>query len=232
SISPDVDAHGNDFSVVMVSSGCFHAYRYEIDDPVGALDEELGGSTMGMMVPVGGQVTVWSSKRYNALAKHLGNLPVIETPVRIGDPSSYPASPMTTTLGAVQADDAVFPRTPDLKVSDVGIVGYWLAVGEYEVNERSQSIDLSGYGNVGVGPVSLNFDVGLNQGRSHSVNIGTEAIFGGGVPPIPDDPNTPEDEHAANSFSYSPSVHKEYYTDANGNEAGYYVLTFTVGDAQ
>jgi len=229
-MNPNIDLHGNDFSVVMLSSGCFHTYGYEIDDPKGVLDKELNGSVMGMMVPVGGQMTVWSSKRYNALAKTLGNLPIVETRVRIGDPNSYPSIPETSDGQPVPEADMVFPRTPSLKVSDVGVVGYWLSVADYEVNDQSTSIDISGYGNVGFGPVSVNVDSGLNQGRSHSITVGTDALFGGGVPAVPDDPDTPEDEHAAHGFTYSPKVHREYYTDGNGNQAGYYVLSFTVGE--
>lgn len=229
---PDIELHGNDFSVVMLSSGCFHSYGYEIDDPKGALAKEFDGSNMAMLVPVGGNITVWSSKRYNALARHLGSLPEIETRVRVGDPSSYPRSPETTKGEPVNDDQMLFPETPNLTVSDVGVVGFWLSRADYDINDKSTSIDMSGYGNVGVGPVTVNVDTGLNNSRSHSINIGSDVLFGGGVPAVPDNPDTPEDEHAAHGFSYSPKVHSETYTDANGNQAGYYVLTFTVGESE
>jgi hypothetical protein len=63
----------------------------------------------------------------------------------------------------------------------------------------------------------------------YSLMIGKEVLFGGAVPPIPDNPETPEDEHTSHRFSFAPHVHKEYYTDASGNDAVYYVLGFAVG---
>jgi hypothetical protein len=59
--------------------------------------------------------------------------------------------------------------------------------------------------------------------------VGRDALFGGGVAPMPDDPETPEDEYAAHRFSFSPYVYVNNYLDAEGEDAGYYVMNFVVG---
>jgi hypothetical protein len=49
------------------------------------------------------------------------------------------------------------------------------------------------------------------------------------VPPIPDDPDTSEDEYDEHRYSFSPYVYTEHYTDSEGQDAAYYVLNFTAG---
>ena len=40
--------------------------------------------------------------------------------------------------------------------------------------------------------------------------------------------DTPEDEYLVHGFAMTPYVYREHYTDAEGNDAGYYVLSHMV----
>jgi hypothetical protein len=80
-----------------------------------------------------------------------------------------------------------------------------------------------------VAGVTFGADVGAGWGEGYSVSVGSEFFFGGGVPPIPDDPNTPEDEYAEYRFGFSPVVYRKHYADSEGNDAAMYVLDYSVG---
>ena len=79
------------------------------------------------------------------------------------------------------------------------------------------------------GEVRFGAEVAAGLGQSHAISVGSEVIFGGSVPPIPDDPATPEDEYKARAFSFVPAVYRETYQDADGTDSHYYVLTFATG---
>ena len=49
------------------------------------------------------------------------------------------------------------------------------------------------------------------------------------MPPLGDNPDTPEDEYQYRRYSFAPMVHREHYTDAAGEDAGYYVVSYSVG---
>ena len=120
-----------------MSCGCYHRYRYETDDPAG----KLGGSgkIAELQVPVGGQTQLWSSTRYNALAEAIGTIPVIDIPVVVGDPTTYPTQPVSLSGEPIDAADMVFPPTPSFALSDVGYVGFWLVAGESDTNASAQT---------------------------------------------------------------------------------------------
>ena len=73
SIEPNPDLHGEDYSVVVLSSACYHSYKYVLNDPEGVVGGD--GGEFILLVPVGGQSTVWSSQRYNALASGYRHTP-------------------------------------------------------------------------------------------------------------------------------------------------------------
>jgi hypothetical protein len=81
----------------------------------------------------------------------------------------------------------------------------------------------AGFGVFGSG-VDVDTNIGVTQG--YSIRIGKEAIFAGDIPPIPDNPDTPEDEYLEHRFAFSPYVYREHYTDAGGEESGYYVVYY------
>jgi hypothetical protein len=84
------------------------------------------------------------------------------------------------------------------------------------------------YGELGLGGFKFGATVGAGWGQAHAITVGEEAIFAGFVPPIFDDPGTPEDEYLEYAFAFSPYVYREHYTDGEGNDAAYYVLSFAV----
>ena len=228
SASPNPEVVGNDYGVVTLACACYHAYYYEVHDPSNRLGQSVDREQFVMVLPVGGTTTVWSSKRYNAMAERVGNLPIVEIPYIIGDPSSYPAGPQKADGSPIPTDDFVFPQVPSLLVSDVTNVGFWLSVGQMETNEVARSTSIDVYGELGLGGFKFGATAGAGWGSSHAVTVGEEAIFSGSVPPIFDDPKTPEDEYLEYAFAFSPYVYRERYTDEAGNEAAYYVMSFAV----
>jgi hypothetical protein len=220
------DLHGTSYAPVILSCGCYHRYRYELDDPANLLGGS--GQTVDVMVPVGGQTQLWSSKRYNAMAKATGLLPEILVPNRVGDTGSYPTTVQTLDGYAVAPDDMLFPETPIYQVSDVGFVSYWLQSGETIVNEVAEKTTLGVTGSFGGGIAEVNADVNVGVAQGYSLAVGLSSLWAGGVPPIPDDPSTPEDEYEVHRYNFQPFVYRQHYTDAYGQEAGYYVMNFTV----
>jgi hypothetical protein len=226
-IDPDPDLHGDGYSVVVLTSACYNLYRYRLEDPAGRIGGD--GGEFAMVVPVGGQGTVWSSNRYNALARALGTLPEVPPGTKLGDPSSYPALPTRPDGTPVPQADMLFSEVPSFLVSDVGTAGWWLSVNDYETNAERMTTGLSVSSSISVAGVKFGGELGADWGQGYAVTVGREAVFGGGVPPIPDDPDTPEDEYEAHRYSFSPYVYTERYTDSEGEEAGYYVLDFAAG---
>jgi hypothetical protein len=229
---PDVRRLGPEYGMVVLSVGCFHAYTYEVEDPSELLGEGSNDGLIQVLVPVGGATTFWSSTRYNAMAQRVEGLPTIEIPYVIGDPSSYPREPARSDGSPIPEEDLVFPEVPRYVVSDAGDVGWWLAVTDTVANEVALNTSLSLDTKAGIGPFEFGAHLGVGWGQSYSVSVGQETLFGGSVPPIPNDPTTPEDEYAAYAYAFSPVVYRQRYTDAGGNEAGFYVLSFLVDDVK
>jgi hypothetical protein len=229
---PDVQRHGTQYGMVALSVGCFHAYTYEVEDPAELLGEGSNDGRIQVLVPVGGATTFWSTTRYNAMAERVQGLPHIEIPHVVGDPSSYASEPVRSDGSPIPEEDLVFPEVPRYVVSDAGSVGWWLAVSDTVTNEVARSTSLSIDTKAGIGPFEFGTHLGAGWGHSYAVSIGHETLFGGSVPPIPNDPTTPEDEYAAYAYAFSPVVYRERYTDAGGNDAAFYVLSFLVDDVK
>jgi len=220
------DLHGTAYAPVVMSCGCYHRYQYELDDPANLLGGS--GQTVDMYMPVGGQTQLWSSKRYNAMAAATGTLPEVLVPVRVGDETSYPNAPQTLDGQPIHPDDMLFPETPSYQLSDVGFVSFWLQSGEIVSNEVAESTTIGITGSFGGGVVEVNTDVSVGVTQGYSISVGKSTLFAGGIPPVPDDPNTPEDEYEVHRYSFQPFVYRQRYTDANGEEAGMYVMHFAV----
>jgi len=228
SVHANPELFGVDYAAVILSCGCYHRYRYTTNDP----NHLIGGNnqTMDVFIPVGGQTQLWSSKRYNAMAEKSGRAPMVEVPVRVGDVSSYPKALLTLDGQQVADEDMVFTDLPDFQVSDVGYVSFRMKVGEEESNETAITTTMGAKTSFGLfgGGIDASFNLGVGQG--YSVNVGTESLFSGGVPPIPDDPRTPEDEFLLNRYSFTPNIHRQTYVNHHDEEASYYVMHFAVGD--
>jgi hypothetical protein len=227
SVLAQPDLHGTGYAPVITSCGCYHRYRYETEDPA----DKMGGSgqTVDIFVPVGGQTQLWSSKRYNAMAEATGTLPIIEVPVRVGDVGSYPTTPQTLDGTPIPEEDMLFVETPSYQVSDVGYVSFVLVSGESETNDVAEKTTLGMQASFGAFGASVDVDASVGVETGYSITVGSETIFAGGVPPVPDDPETPEDEYLVHRYSFQPLVYRQHYQDAAGEDAAYYVLHFAAG---
>lgn len=226
----DPELYGPEYAAVLMAANCAHQYIYQIDDPEHRLPDEQGdGSQFTFMVPVDGSTLLMASQRYNALAKALGDLPIIEIPHRIGDPTTYPREMLTVEGFEIPEEDKVVPDPPTYVVSDVGFLGFWLALWDFEGRTSTMQTTLKVKSQFGAPGFKFGAEVGAGWSRSHTLEIGEEAVFGGKLPTLPDDPDTPEDEFAQNAYSFAPVVYRDHYTDAEGNEYSYYVFHYTVG---
>jgi hypothetical protein len=228
SLRPQPELYGNQYAAVVVACNCFHVYEYEMLDAANRLG--VAGKRMKMIVPVGGQTTVLSTPRYNALAATVSGLPAIAVPTRIGDVASYPRMPTKLDGTPVQPDEHVFAQRPTLRVSDVGAVGFSMSVATSDTNTTALMTTVSVSGSLGGLGVSVGSSLGVSWGKSYAIVIGSSADFGGEVPPLPNKPDTPEDEYLTHAYSFSPYLYRQPYTNSVSGEAtGYYVLDYTVG---
>lgn len=233
SARPEHYFEGEPYGVVTLTCGCFHAYTYRIEDPAEMLGEGGDQEQFVLMVPVGGSEMLWSTPRYNAMAEAVGRLPIIDVPYQVGNPDSYPRAPERLDGGPIAAEDFVFSEPPSVVVSDAGSSGFRLSVGEDVSNSVSMSTSI-GFstdvsGNIPfVGGVKFGASLGVGWGDGYSIRIGESAFFGGSLPPLPDNPNTPEDEYLDHAYASMPFVYREHYTDANGEDAAYYVVSHAV----
>jgi hypothetical protein len=225
-VTADPLLEGDAYAPVVLSCGCYHRYRYRTDDPA----NRIGGSgqTVDIYIPVGGQTQLWSSKRYNAMAEASGRLPIIEVPIKVGQIDSYPAALSDLYGNPIPAEDVLFPNTPIYQASDVGEVFFWLERGESTTNETCESTKLGVSASFGAGGVSLDGSVSLGVESGYSITVGSSQLFAGGIPSIPNDPETPEDEFALYRYGFQPTVFRQHYIDAHGDPAAFYVLHYAV----
>jgi hypothetical protein len=230
-VGPDPKTQGQKYGVVGLSCGCFHVYRYRVDDPAARLGDGGDGEEFVMVIPVDGVTTMWSTKRYNAMAEAVGNIPVVPDPSHVlGDVSSYPNGPQKPNGDPIPTEDFLFDEVPSFLVSDVGKVGFWLSAGEYQTNTTATSTDFSIGAELGLGPFKFGTDVGIGTTSSYSLTVGQEVLFGGSVPALADDPQTPEDEYLENAYSFAAYVYKEHYEGPDGDDRSYYVLDYAVAE--
>ena len=228
SLHASPELYGSEYAGVIMSCGCYHRYRYVGEDPAGLLGGD--GQTFDVYVPVGGQTQLWSSRRYNAMAEASGKLPIIPVPTRVGDVGSYPTSLVTTEGQPIPEEDLVFPSLPSFQLSDVGYVSFHLSAGEYETNSESTTTTVGAYASFGAAGVGIDANASLGVSAGYSVTVGKDTLFSGSIPPVPDDPSTPEDEYEVHRYSFTPSVYRHHYVNPATQEPGaYYVMYYAVG---
>jgi hypothetical protein len=237
SARPESYFEGEPYGVVTLTCGCFHVYTYEVEDPAALLGDGGDQEQFVLMVPVGGSEMLWSTPRYNAMAEAVGNLPIIDVPYQVGNPSSYPSAPERLNGAPIAAEDMVFTEPPSVLVSDAGSSGFRLSVGESTSNSVSMSTSVSIGADVSgeipfIGGVKFGASLGVGWGQGYRVRVGDNAFFGGSLPPLPDNPNTPEDEYLQFAYTSMPFVYREHYTDPNGEDAAYYVVSHAVAQEQ
>ncbi|MEM9696739.1 MAG: hypothetical protein AAGA56_29650, partial [Myxococcota bacterium] len=223
---------------VVLAYGCYHRYRYEAYDPrrLAAGDD----ATMDVLVPVDGRTQLWSSKRYNAMAAATGQYPVIDIPMRIGDVSSYPREILDLDGHHVPDAARLFTDldTQTLSVSDVGNVEFSMDSRQIDSMSRARSFSYGAAVSVGVefdggfAGVGTDATAGAEWFSSdgYTVSVGEGRSFRGSVPPIVDNPNTPEDEFARNQYRFTPYMYQHRYIDHHGQEAHFLVINYAVSD--
>lgn len=228
-VSAKPELEGPDNGVAVLACACYHAYTYRVEDPAGRMGGRGGdGKKMSLFVPVGGQTSLWSLKRYNALAARLGNLPILNVPYVAGDPASYPKTMSKLDGSPVPPDDLLFTTPRSYRTSDVAQVGWSLDVKESTAQTDAMSVGVSVRGSLKAGGVTVEGEVGGSVEEAYRVVVGRDTQFWGFVPPIRDDARTPEDEHEMHGFGFTPVVYRDRYTTADGKQGGYYVMTYTV----
>ncbi len=223
------DKQGFSGGAVMLGCACYHQYTYVVDDPAGVLGGGIDGKTIDVLVPVGGQTSVWSTRRYNALAAALRDLPKIQIPYQIGQVASYPQSPKTLDGKPIPDEDMVFEKPPTYRTSDVAAVNFELSVGNGKTREHhvlqggGAALEVSAFG------VTASAEVEATIGKGYWLAIGKSTVFSGTVPTVSNDPTTPEDEFGLYGYSFTPIVYRHRYLTADRQPSAFYVLTYAVG---
>ena len=223
----DPDMYGPKYGGVVLSWGCFDGYEYEVDDPQDFLDG-ADGESLVLTVPTGGGSSIWSTPRYNALAAISDGLPHMEIPYQVGKVNTYPTSKEKLDGSKLKQKDMLFTDPPLLIASDVSRVSWTSRVSESETNSKNEDIDVSANAGVTVGGISVGMGVSAGWGSGYSLTVGKEARFSGTLPPLPDDPGTPEDEYTSHTYGLRPYVYIQDYETADGSDAAFYVQTYTV----
>lgn len=228
---PQIDGYNS--GAVVIAGGCYHRFDYAVEDADDIL--AIGTDTLQTFVPVGGETSLWSTRRYNALVDAIGDgrLPKVNIPMKLGTVSSYPAEPTTLEGTPIASEDLVFPDPLVTRSSDIGSVAFNMTVNESTTNTDATAFNYSKShtisGNIGVisGQVTQDVNWGLDQ--SYSVTLGTSATFSGQIGPVRDDPSTPANEATVHGYSFNPVVYRQHFTSGEDKEGAYYVMTYTAG---
>jgi len=127
---------------------------------------------------------------------------------------------------AIPEEDMVFPEEEWYTAPDVGSMSFWRSIDESTSERSSLETSLGSSVGVTVAGVSVGLGADFGWGEGYSLTIGKSALFAGSVKAVPDDPGTPEDEYALYTYRFSPIVYREWYTNAMGDEAAFYVMTY------
>ena len=223
---PDAANFGTRYSVVVVANTCYHSYRYELDDPVGAMGGS--GKEFALMVPVGGRTKAWSSQRYNSYARATGRLPQVDGTFEIGTVEGYPNTPQRSDGSPILEKDMVFENPPLIDAGDAGRGAWWLSAKDFTMREEYVLQEVTSIGSGSLGGMRMVGGKGNGKGRGEGIYLGNERLFSGAAPPVPDNPDTPEDEYEAHRYTFRPFVYTERY-DTGKSAGSYYVLSYTVG---
>ncbi len=224
-MSADPDMYGPYHGAVVLYWGCFDTYTYEISDPSG-LTDGLDQEPFILTVPVGGSTSVWSLARYNALAKALGTLPVLEVPYEVGNIDDYPSSPVRLDGSPIPDEDMLFKNLQWYTAPDVGAVAYRSQLSADTTNASSWDANIGTSAGIKVGGVRVGIAAEYGWGEGYSLRMGEAAMFSGSVAAVPDDPSTPEDEYNLYTFRFAPVVYRQWYENAFGDQTPLYVMTY------
>lgn len=216
------EVFGDHSAAVVLGWGCFHGYDYEVDDPEGFASDPAADNRLRVSIPVGGGTTAWSSHRYDAVVAALGHGTPLDVPHVVGDPSTYPA-----TLDVSPAD-LLFPEPPELSVSDVASVTWRYALAESTSEEVSQGLALKVDAKVDAPGFQFGASAGVGNTEAYTVSADSLMLFSGRIPPLPDDPATPEDEFLAHRYGVTPWVYLRDLEAPSGESVSVFVVDYTV----
>ena len=219
------ETYGPYYAGVVLSWGCFDGYVYEVDDPSNLVGGN--GEQFALVVPTGGSVSLWSSRRYNALAEAVGGLPIIDVPYAVGTVDTYPTEPERLDGSAIADADNMFPSPGNYTVSDVGETVWWMGVETSEANDMTMNIEMGASANISVAGIKIGGGASIGWGEGYSLKTGSQATFAGSIPTLQDNPDTPEDEYATYAYTVTPYVYVEHYETEDGGDGAYYVQTYT-----
>jgi hypothetical protein len=233
---PQLDGYNS--GGVALAGGCYHQYDYAVDDPAGMGDANAS-RVVSTFVPVGGESTFMSVRRYNALVDALGDphLPKVSLSYKLGNVASYPSDPVTLDGDPIADADNVFPHPPVEHTSDVATVSFSLTTSTNDTNTDASSYTNSSskMTSKGLSISVLNFssqdtnDTSWGLDQSYSVTVGSSASFSGQVAPVRDDPTTPGNESTLYGYTFQPFVYRHHYSGKDGQNSAYYVLTYATG---
>jgi hypothetical protein len=224
-MTADPEMYGPYHGAVVLYWGCFDTYTYEISDPNGLVNG-LDSENFVLTVPVGGSTSVWSLARYNALAKALGTLPVLEVPYEVGNVEDYPTTPERIDGTPIPDEDMVFDELQWFVAPDVGSIAYRSQLSSGVDTATSWDTSIGTSAGVKAAGVKVGAGVEYGWGSGYSLRMGEAAMFSGKVAAVPDDPNTPEDEYNMYTFRFAPVVYRHWYTNPSGDEAPLFVMTY------
>lgn len=188
-----------------------------------------------MFVPIGGETSVWSTARYNALSDAMGDgrLPKVTITPRLGNVDSYPSTPTTLDGKPIPNDDNVFLETPVYRSSDSANVSFDMSISQSKSNSTSLSFNYGSSnsisGGLSVVSVSQSKDSSWGLDTSYSVSVSNSTSFSGTVSAVRDDPSTPANESSLYAYSFRPYVYRHHFKDKSGKAGAFYALTYTVG---
>ena len=238
SITAEPQTDGFYSGSVVLAGGCFHKYEYTVDDPQNVLADTTKDLTM--FVPVGGETSVWTTARYNALSDAMadGRLPKVAITPQIGNVASYPTTPTTLDGKAIPDDDNVFKDTPVFRTSENASVSFNMSDGGSTTNATSSTfsygtsngISVSGSLEIVSAQAQYSNDTSWSLDTSYSVTVDSSTSFSGSVSPIRDDPTTPANESTLYAYSFKPYVYRHHYKNTKGVQGAFYALTYTVSE--
>jgi hypothetical protein len=114
--------------------------------------------------------------------------------------------------------------------SDCANMGPWLSARGDLMRQENRAIELSRRAALKLFGIHFTHERVDGSATAFGIWVGNEAVFGGAIPPLPDAPNTPEDEYKLKAYAFVPYVYRESYTDAAGNPGEYYVYSYMQGN--
>lgn len=223
SVAASPETLGPQSAAVVLGWGCYHGFTYRVDDPAGlsgGADEEFVVS-----MPVGGGTTVWSSARYDAVIDAVGLGTPIDVGHTVGDAASYPADPSLPDGSLVPDDWMLFDDPVEVLTSDVATVSWSYTLAESTSTGVSEGLTVGASAGLSLFGFSFGASASSGETEGYTVTADASTTFSGSVPPVMDDPVTPEDEYLEHGYAFTPYV----YTRPMESSAGVSTEVFVVG---